>query len=148
MRKIIIPITLLLLSISVYSQSDTDNFSYISKAKEYATKNEKFILMIFAGSDWCRPCIQFKKEILENEVFRDYAQEHLAILYLDFPARKKNRLPEEQTKHNEGLAEKYNPIGSFPKILLMDKNEKILGEIIFNHQSPDDFIQQCRNLVN
>ena len=148
MRRILIPITLLLLSVSAYSQSDSLNFSNISKAKVYAKSNDKFILMIFAGSDWCRPCIQFKKEILENEVFRNYAKEHLAVLYLDFPARKKNRLSEEQTKHNESLAEKYNPIGYFPKILLMDKDEKILGEIIFKHQSPDDFIQQCENLVN
>ena len=103
--------------------------------------------MVFAGSDWCRPCIQFKREILLQESFTSYASENLVLLYLDFPSQKKNKLSEEQTAHNEKLAEKYNPRGAFPAILLFDKDEKLLGKLSFRNQGPETFVEECKKLT-
>jgi hypothetical protein len=63
-------------------------------------------------------------------------------LYLDFPARRNNKLPEEQTKHNERLADKYNSSGAFPKLVLLNAQEEVLMEPTFHSQSPEVFMEE------
>ena len=143
MKKSIFALLLLSSSIYLSAQNEAHSFFHdMAEAKEYAAENHTDILMVFAGSDWCRPCIQFKKDILLSDGFAKYADGKITVLYLDFPARRKNRLPAEQTAHNEALAEKYNRSGAFPKIILLDKDEKILAEPEFKGQPVDDFLQQ------
>ncbi|HFA48412.1 MAG TPA: thioredoxin family protein [Bacteroidetes bacterium] len=141
---------LLLLSSSIYLQAQNEALHFfhdMAQAKEYAAENNTDILMVFAGSDWCRPCIQFKKDILLSDAFAKYADGKITVLYLDFPARRKNRLSAEQTAHNEALAEKYNRSGAFPKIVLLDKDETILAEPEFKGQSVDEFLQQLNPIL-
>ena len=114
-------------------------FTNIEEAKSTATENGQNILMVFAGSDWCKPCMQFKKDILNNNDFTSQNNENLVVLYLDFPARKKNKLSKEQTKHNEALADQFNRSGVFPKIILLDAQAKKLKEISFEGQSVKAF---------
>ena len=129
------------------AQTERPNtFSDITLAKAAAQEQNVPILMIFAGSDWCKPCIQFKKSILLSESFTTYSTENIVVLYLDFPLKKANKLSTEQTAHNNKLAEKYNPSGAFPEILLMDANEVILGNLTFKNQSAEEFIASCQAL--
>jgi thioredoxin-related protein len=129
------------LSISMTAQETIANyFTESDKAISYAKANDAEILMVFGGSDWCRPCIQFKKEILDATDFKKKTAGNVAVLYLDFPSKKKNRLSKEATQHNEALAAKYNTSGSFPKIILMDKGMKKIREISYEGQSSADFI--------
>ena len=114
-------------------------FTNMEEAKTAASENSKNILMVFAGSDWCKPCIQFKKDILQNSDFGTDHKQKLVVLYLDFPARKKNKLPKEQTKYNEALADQYNRSGTFPKIILLDAQGAKLKTIAFEGQSPEAF---------
>jgi len=95
-------------------------------AKEKAAKENKYILLNFSGSDWCAPCIKMKQEVFESEAFSSLADKELILVRADFPRSKKNQLSKEQTKHNEALAEKYNPSGKFPLTLLLDAHGKIL----------------------
>lgn len=133
----------ILMAISVYAQDGTTNyFTNSEEAKAYAEANDAEILMVFGGSDWCRPCIKFKKEILDDLEFQSYTDRKVAILYLDFPSKKKNRLSKEATQHNEALAAKYNTSGSFPKVILMDKAMNKIKEILYEGQSATDFITQ------
>ena len=132
-------LTLLICSGTLFSQ--TDNWFVLqSEAITYAEENEAKVIMIFAGSDWCRPCIQFKQDILESEAFSNFSPGKLAILYLDFPSKKKNRLSEELTSHNEELAELYNSSGIFPKIIVFNKEMTKLQELAFKGQTPQEFI--------
>ena len=143
MKKMIFALLILSSGIHIYAQKESLPFFHdMAEVKKHATENNTDILMVFAGSDWCKPCIQFKKDILQSDGFIKYADGKIAVLYLDFPARKKNRLPAEQTAHNEALAEKYNRSGAFPKIILLDKGENILAEPEFKGQPVDDFVKQ------
>ena len=117
-------------------------FTNIEEAKSTAAENGQNILMVFAGSDWCKPCIKFKKDILQNSNFATQNIEKLVILYLDFPARKKNKLPKEQTKHNETLADKYNRSGTFPKIILLNAQGEKLKTVAFEGQSVEAFTSE------
>lgn len=139
-------IGVLFLTQTAFAQTEAEEgkvnrFGDKDQCATYAQENHKNILMVFAGSDWCKPCMQFKKDILLQPEFSAYSKEHLAILYLDFPMKKKNKLPEEQTKHNEALAEQYNKGGSFPKIVLMDEKMNVIKELKYTRQSAEDFIK-------
>lgn len=112
-------------------------------ATKEATTSHKLILLNFSGSDWCGPCIRLRKEILESEQFEKYASENLILVRADFPRQKKNRLPAEQVKLNEALAEKYNTEGKFPYTLLIDEHGKILKSWDgFPNETPEKFVQE------
>ena len=108
-------------SLSVYSQTFLHDFE---DAKKVAVEKNQLIVLIFSGSDWCKPCIQFKSNILSDPAFSTFAEEELVLLEVDFPYKKKNRLSKEQQMHNNQLAERYNPNGSFPMVVLLDETGK------------------------
>ena len=113
-----------------------------------AKAQDQAILMVFAGSDWCRPCMKFKNDILQTSTFIDFAKDNIIIVYLDFPARKKNQLPKEQRLYNERLAEKYNEKGFFPHLVLLDADGKILSEPKFAKQNSDEFVTEVQTILD
>ncbi len=64
-------------------------FTNMEDAKTRATLEEKIIVLVFQGSDWCAPCIKLNKEIFESKTFRLYAENHFIMVQADFPKRKK-----------------------------------------------------------
>lgn len=147
MKPSIFVIYLFFSSCTLYGQapSATNLFVHIDQAKEYANKYQANILLVFSGSDWCRPCMKFKKEILESEEFKNYADQNLAILYLDFPAKKKNRLSKELTQQNEKLADQFNQSGTFPKIILTNQSLQNIKALEFTTQTPKIFIDEINS---
>ena len=112
-------------------------------AKSKAQNEHKLILLNFAGSDWCGPCIKMTRDIFEQDSFTNYADKSLVLVRADFPRSKKNQLEPKQVKHNEALAEKYNPQGKFPLTLLLDANGKVLKSWDgFKSGTPEEFIKQ------
>lgn len=105
-----------------FSQQVNTLESSLTKAKQ----EHKKVLLYFSGSDWCAPCIKFKKTFIQNEAFQSFAAENLIVFNADFPRLKKNALSAEQTTENEKLADKYNTNGIFPLVLVLDENGKIL----------------------
>jgi len=113
-----------------------------------AKSASKPIILNFSGSDWCGPCIKMTRDIYEKESFVNYANEHLILVRADFPRSKKNQLDPKQIKHNEELAEKFNPQGKFPLTLLLDANGKILRTWDgFKSGTPEQFIQQIEESI-
>ncbi len=115
-----------LLAISLTATTGPDWQLNFDKAKAEAKANHKLILLNFSGSDWCGPCIKLKKDIFESEAFLNYADKELVLVRADFPRSAKNKLAAAQTNHNESLAERYNPTGSFPLTVLLDADGKML----------------------
>ena len=116
----------------------------IQKSKD----ENKTMMMVFSGSDWCKPCIQLKKTILSSETFTAYSQDKLILLELDFPYKKKNQLDKEQLKHNEALADKYNKEGAFPKLILLNSEKQVIGQAEYRkNMTADQMIQQIDPLL-
>ncbi|MCO6487180.1 MAG: thioredoxin family protein [Phaeodactylibacter sp.] len=123
-------------------------FHQIDEAKQAAILKGVPILMVFSGSDWCRPCIQMRQEVWDNPAFQAYAHDSLVLLELDFPARKKNKLSPEQTAHNETLAEQYNPRGEFPTAVLIDSGGRELTHFGYNAAfSAEDYVEYLKAQV-
>ena len=105
-----------------------------------ASESQKPLLMIFSGSDWCAPCIRLHETVLSNEQFQHYASDHFILLKVDFPQRKKQ--DQSKRKENEKLADKYNPRGQFPHILLLNPDQSIRSILNYKNQPADEFISQ------
>lgn len=138
MRHHFILSLILLISLSSFSQ---DWLNSIDAAKSLAKSENKTIVLVFQGSDWCAPCIKLDKEIWSTDVFKNYAKDHFVMLKADFPKRKKNVLSEEQQKHNKELAERYNKNGYFPYVIVLDENGVELGSTGYKKTSPSAYIK-------
>jgi thioredoxin-related protein len=105
-----------------------------------AQNQNKKIILVFQGSDWCGPCIKLSKEIWSKEEFISYSKINYILIQADFPRKKKNALTKEQQKINNFLAEKYNPNGYFPLVVVLDKNGEVLGETSYKKTTPTQYI--------
>lgn len=137
MKKLFLSI-LLLFSAFSFSQDWKYNFE---EAKKIASEEGKNIIIVFSGSDWCAPCIKLDKNIWQSEVFQKEASKEWIIVRADFPRKNANTLSKEQTEHNRMLADKFNQEGSFPLVVILDKNGKLLGKMGFKNVSPEEYIK-------
>ncbi len=120
-KKMMFALGLLLVAISTQAQ-----VTNLDEAQALGKKENKLILLKFSGSDWCGPCIQLQKTIINDPAFVVFAHEKLVLLKADFPRQKKNQLSKAQQAENDKLAERYNPEGEFPYMLLLNTDGKVL----------------------
>ena len=99
-------------------------------------------MLVFSGSDWCLPCINFDREVLQNQEFKNFRTSYLVLEIADFPQHKEQ--DKETVRYNEALAEKYNPQGFFPHVLILDNEGKVLTEIRTHRQTALQVIDQIR----
>lgn len=130
-------------TLNVFAQDWKTN---LNEAKELASKENKNIILVFSGSDWCAPCIKLEKNIWESQDFISHAAANWVLLKADFPRRKANKLSKEQTKENEMLAENYNPNGYFPLVVVLDSSGKTLGKTAYKDISPKEYILHLQSL--
>lgn len=112
----------------------------LTKATEIASKENKTLIVVFQGSDWCAPCIKLDREIWSTDEFIAYAKNNFVMLKADFPKRKKNALTPKQQEKNNKLLEKFNKNGYFPFVVILDKNGTVLGETGYKKLTPKKYI--------
>ena len=135
---IILTIFILFSGLSLSAQKWETNFEVAQKLADTQNRN---IVLVFQGSDWCAPCIKLEKEVFKTNEFRQYANDHFVLLKADFPRKKKNKLSSEQKKQNGALAEQYNRQGVFPLVVKLDKEGKVLGQTGYQKVPPGDYIK-------
>ena len=135
----------LLLLISCLGQAQNWQTDF-EQAKKIATDQDKNIIIVFSGSDWCAPCIKLDKNIWQSEAFKNEAAKDWVLVKANFPRKKANELSKEQTELNRKLAEKYNIEGSFPLVVVLDKNGKVLGKMGFKNVAPEEYINMIHAL--
>ncbi len=133
-------IIILLIFISSWSYSQNWKINF-DEAKQTATKENKNILLVFSGSDWCAPCIKLDNVVWKSEAFKLESEKIWVIYKADFPKKKANQLSAELTESNKRLAEKYNRSGSFPLVVLLDKTGKLIGMTGFKNISATEYIE-------
>lgn len=115
-------------------------------AKLNAENENKLIVLVFQGSDWCAPCIKLEQNIWSDTTFLEYADENLVMVKADFPRKKKNHLSDEQTEKNRALAEKYNKRGYFPFVVIFNSRGKQIGTTGYDkNKSPQDYIDLIKS---
>lgn len=119
----------------------------IEEAKALAAKENKNILLVFSGSDWCAPCMKLEKVVWKSEEFKQEAESKWVLLRADFPKKKGNQLSAELTASNKKLAEKYNKGGNFPLVVMLDKTGKVIGMTGFKNVTAEEYIKMINSLV-
>ena len=127
-----------------YSQNWELDFN---NALKTAQDSNKTIVLVFSGSDWCAPCMKLEKEIWESDTFQNYAEDHFVMVRVDFPRKKANKPPKEQEAKNAILAEKYNPNGYFPSVVIIDKNKNVLGNTGYKKLTPEEYIKHLNSFI-
>lgn len=138
MKKAII-ISLVLIGSMMFANAQEWQTDF-TQAKEKAKKENKIIILVFQGSDWCAPCMKLDSEIWSTGVFKAYADEHFVMLLADFPKKKKNALTTEQQDKNNKLAETYNKGGFFPLVVVLDKDGNVMGQTGYKKITPNEYI--------
>lgn len=124
---------------SVISQEWQTDFE---TAKELSKTQNKKIVLVFSGSDWCAPCIKLEKEIFESEEFIEEAKSKFILLKADFPRKSANKLSKEQQAKNNNLASLYNKNGYFPLVVVLNSEGKSLGSTGYKKITPKEYITE------
>lgn len=88
--------------------------------QEQARQKHRNIAVYFSGSDWCASCHKFKETILAQPMIDSLLSNGYVFYVADFPQRKK--LADSTRVLNDFLAEKLNPAGIFPSLIVADEN--------------------------
>lgn len=142
--KVVSFFLVLMMSITAVAQHWENNYDI---ALALAEKTNKPLLIVFAGSDWCAPCIKLDREIWTSEVFIKHAEENYIMYKADFPRKKKNQLSNELSTINSRLADRYNPKGYFPLVVLLDAQEQVLGTTSYKNIAPEAYILHLNTFI-
>ena len=112
--------------------------------QQKATAEEKHIAIYFSGSDWCGVCYKFKQETLAVPEIDSLLNSKFVYYTADFPQRTK--LDKPVIAANEFLAEKLNPDGNFPLLVITDANWNIKA-VIRRGPGKDEVLSQLQQLV-
>ena len=115
---------LALLGCSTICRADEVWLDNIDKALEQAAAENKDLLLLYTGSDWCPPCKKLEEEVFSQTEFSDEATNQFVFVIFDFP--KKKQLPDELAKQNQTWAEKFG-INGYPTVVLMDQENRPFG---------------------
>ena len=97
-----------------------DATAAVAKAK----KENKDLLLLYTGSDWCPPCKKLEEEVFADEDFDLEASQHFVLVKFDFP--KNTPQSESIAEQNKTWAQKFG-VGGYPTVVLVDQNLKPFG---------------------
>lgn len=142
--KKLAPIIVFLLSFYGFSQDWQPTYQ---EALAISKVEDKPLLVVFSGTDWCAPCIKLDKQIFKSAEFVAYADKNYVLYRADFPRKKANQLPNDITGQNTILADKFNSKGYFPLVVVLNKEQNVLGKTSYKKINPTEYISLINNFV-
>lgn len=106
----------------------------IADLQSKSAAEKKNIAVYFSGSDWCTNCHKFKSQTLQLPEVESVLSNNYIYYAADFPQRKK--LEAATIEANKFLADKLNPSGEFPVLVITDSNWNVLAKIYKGNEIP------------
>ncbi len=144
MTKHLLYIWLLFISFGVQAQEWTTDYK---NAVALSKETQKPIILVFAGSDWCVPCIKLDREIWQSNEFKTQAKKRYVLYKADFPRKKANRLSKEKEAKNGRLAEMFNPKGYFPLVVIIDSEQQVIGTMGYEKIPPQEYVTRINSYL-
>ena len=127
------------------SKSEATNWETdFAKASATAKTSGKYMLLDFSGSDWCGWCIRLEKEVFSQDAFKDFAEENLVCVLVDFPHAKEQA--EELKQQNLDLARKYG-IKGYPTIIILSPDGKPVGKTGYLQGGPWEYSRHLKEII-
>lgn len=114
------------------------------QAVEQSRQTGRPILAYFTGSDWCQWCAKFDKQVLQTDVFKQWAGEHVILLMLDFP--KSRSQADDIKQQNIKLKEKYHVKG-FPAVLFLNAAGDVVNKTGYRPGGAEAWIRHADQLL-
>ena len=111
---------------SICSAASAAWMTNLREAGEVAKKENKYILVEFTGSDWCRYCIIQKKTVLDTPEFCAWLAKHCVPVEIDVPHDATLVGGEQQKLENYRICEEYQ-VNRFPTVLLLSPHGALIG---------------------
>lgn len=114
-------------------------------AQRIAAEHDEAVLVVFTGSDFCKPCKDLKRKVLDSDEFMAWTEGKVVLLELDYPRETKQSAAIKE--QNEALKQRYQ-ITRYPTILLLDHNGDVLGQIAAEKdQTPVSFMEKAEAIL-
>jgi thioredoxin-related protein len=108
----------------------------LEKAQEESKLTGLPILMLFTGTSWCPYCVKLEEAVFSQKAFKNFANEKLVLLLLDFGPG-----GTAKSKDHETLQSEYGVTG-FPTYFLIDASGKKLAKGGYNDKiNPEVFAE-------
>jgi hypothetical protein len=91
----------------------------LEQAKRQAAQEQKDILILFDGSDWCGWSMRLAREVLFKDEFRRRAAQTFVLVLVDFPQGPAGKARVEDAARNERLQAHFH-IDGYPNVVLAD----------------------------
>ncbi len=136
-----------------YTASNEGWLVDLNEAYEQQEKTGKPIMANFTGSDWCGWCKRLKAAVFDTPEFKEWAEDNVVLLELDFPKRK--QLPQKIRQQNAQLQQGFGVRG-YPTVWIfrVEKDEatnnmnlKAMGKTGYK-ASPEEFIAEAEQIMN
>ena len=134
------------LLLSVYNISARCIVNFDCKTIQNDSQIYTATLYVFSGSDWCAPCINLYKKVLNrNEFLQKMDSGNIQLQIIDFPQR--TQLSPELLKYNESVSERFGFEGSFPTLVIYSFITRKFKTFDYRNQSAVAFyIEIVKNL--
>ena len=114
----------------------------LDEAFKESAQSGRNVLLFFSVSDACDICRRLDHDVFQSEEFADYAKDNLILVKLDF------KIQNGSDKSGQLLiVEKYNKDGFFPWVVLINKNQKVVGKLpLYEEQTARQYVAQIRSV--
>ena len=100
------------------------------------------ILVLNTGSTWCHWCKKLRAEVLDHDVFKAFADEHLTLLYLDSPCENV-----DQRNHNKLIVKALKFSGGVPNVRVFTGTGMFLGSVVGGGLAADAYVAKLRDVL-
>lgn len=114
-------------------------------ALEQAAEKNKYILMNISGMNWCGWCQALDSEVFSQPAFKEYAEENLIPVQLDF-ARDGRATAKEYAVQHETLLTRYQ-IQGFPTVLILNPQGRVVERTGYQPGGAEDYVNYLKNII-
>ncbi len=145
MKKYFVASVFTLIVVLCCSKSEATNWETdFKKASATAKASGKYMLLDFSGSDWCGWCIRLEKEVFSQDAFKDFTEESLVCVLVDFPRAKEQT--KELKQQNQALARKYG-IKGYPTIIILSPDGESVGKTGYLQGGPWEYARHLKKII-
>jgi protein disulfide-isomerase len=145
--SIILTLLLFVFACNDNKTQTSDNLNWttdLGKAIEKAKTEHKAVLVNFTGSDWCKWCFKLRDEVFSKDEFKEYADENLVLVMIDFP---QNKPQSNQTRmYNQSIQQKFGVQG-YPTIVLINEHGKQVAKTGYQPGGAVKYISHLKSFL-
>ena len=116
----------------------------LKEAITRAKSENKYIMALFTGSDWCEYCNLLDEEVFKTAAFKEWSDNNVIKLYLDFP--KYHSLPENISAQNIAISQRLGVQG-FPTAVFFTPQGQPLTSLGYLPGGGETWVKQVEMLL-